>query len=62
MIVNLIAAITTKTGLRVRCRLDERAYAKGRRVSDTQLATVHLEPQAFYGEWNYTIHPTPAVA
>jgi hypothetical protein len=28
------------------------------RVSDPQLASVHLEPHAFHGEWNYTIHPT----
>lgn len=57
VIVNLIAATTTTTGLRVRCRLDDQIYAKGRRVTDTQLATVHLEPHAFHGEWNYTIHP-----
>ena len=58
VIVNLIAATTTKTGLTVRSRLDDRLYAKGRRVSDQQLASVHLEPDAFHGEWNYTIHPT----
>ena len=34
------------------------SYAKGRRVSDAQLAAVHLDPHAFHGEWNYTIHPT----
>jgi hypothetical protein len=62
VIVNLISATTTKTGLRVRCRLDDRPYAKGRRVSDTQLASVNLEPHAFHGEWNYTIHPTHAAA
>ena len=58
VIVNLIAATTTKRGLTVRSRLDERIYPKGRRVSDAQLALVHLEPHAFHGEWNYTIHPT----
>jgi hypothetical protein len=58
VIVNLIAATTTKTGLSVRSRLDTRLYAKGRRVSDAQLAGVHLAPPAFHGEWNYTIHPT----
>ena len=60
VIVNLIAATTTKKGLTVRSRLDERTYAKGRRVSDKQLALVNLEPHAFHGEWNYTIHPTAA--
>jgi len=58
VIVSLIAATTTKAGLRVHSRVDSRIYAKGRRVSDDQLALVHLEPNAFHGEWNYTIHPT----
>jgi len=58
VIVNLIAATTTKTGLRVRSCIDDGVYAKGRRVSDKQLASVHLEPHTFHGEWNYTIHPT----
>ena len=58
VIVSLIAATTTKTGLTVRSRLDDRRYPKGRRVSDTQLARVNLAPHAFHGEWNYTIHPT----
>jgi hypothetical protein len=57
VIVNLIAATTTTTGLAVRSRLDAHAYAKGRRVTDAQLAQVHLEPHRFHGEWNYTIHP-----
>ena len=61
VIVNLIAATTTPAGLAVRSRLDDRVYAKGRRVSDAQLALVHLEPHAFHGEWNYTIHPTATV-
>jgi hypothetical protein len=58
VIVNLIAATTTKTGLTVRSRIDDRVYAKGRRVSNKQLAAVNLEPQAFHGEWNYIIRPT----
>jgi hypothetical protein len=59
VIVSLISATTTKPGLQVRCRLDERVYPKGRRVSDSQLASVNLEPNNFHGEWNYVIHPTP---
>ena len=58
VIVNLIAATTTSAGLAVRSRLDDRLYAKGRRVSDQQLACVNLEPHAFHGEWNYTIRPS----
>jgi hypothetical protein len=37
-IVQLIAATTTDTGLKVRAELDERKYPKGLKVSDTQLA------------------------
>jgi len=48
------------TGLSVRSRIDEQVYAKGRRVSDRQLADVNIEPNAFHGEWNYTIRPTEA--
>jgi hypothetical protein len=48
-IVQLIAATTTDTGLRVRAELDERKYPKGLKVSDAQLAAD--------GDWNYTISP-----
>jgi hypothetical protein len=58
VIVELIASTRTRTGLTVRCALDERAYAAGRRVSDQQLADVHLVPDHFHGEWNYTIEPS----
>jgi transposase len=58
VIVSLIAATTTTRGLSVRSRLDAHHYPKGRRVSDAQLARVHLEPHRFHGEWNYTISPT----
>jgi len=61
VIVELISATKTKSGLKVRSRLDERQYAKGRRISDGELAQVHLEPNRFHGEWNYTIHPSTKV-
>lgn len=60
VIVSLIAATTTTTGLRVSCELDANAYPAGRKVSDAELASVRLERDAFHGEWNYTIHPTTA--
>lgn len=57
VIVELISATTTQTGLQVHSRLDEHLYATGKRVSDQQLAEVHLEPNSWQGQWNYTIHP-----
>jgi hypothetical protein len=61
VIVGLIGATTTQTGLKIRCALDERTYMKGRRVTDGELAEVSLVPDAFHGEWNYTIRPSAEV-
>lgn len=62
VIVDLISATKTKTGLSVRSRLDPRTYLKGRKVSDAQLANVNLVPHDFHGEWNYTIQPSNSYA
>ena len=56
-IVKLIAATTTRTGLRVRSGLDRNAYPKGVTVSDADMATLYLRPDAFHGDWNYTLLP-----
>ena len=56
-IVQLIAHTRTASGLKVRCVLDRRQYPTAREVSDDQMATIRLRPQAFHGEWNYSIHP-----
>ena len=57
VIVNLIAATTTHTGLTVRCQIDTTPYPPGLKVSDQELADVRLQPDEFHGEWNYTILP-----
>jgi hypothetical protein len=56
-IVQLIAATTTDTGLKVQAVLDEAKYPKGVKVTDAQLAAVNLTRHTFHGEWNYTISP-----
>lgn len=56
--MGLIGATTTNTGLKVQCQLDDGIYAKGRRITDRQLAEVNLHPNRFHGEWNYTIRPS----
>jgi len=58
VIVNLIAATTTRTGLRVRARLDTHRYPSGLKVSRDAFDAVRLRPDAFHGDWNYTILPT----
>ena len=57
VIVELIASTKTRKGLTVRSRVDERHYAKGRRISDKQLAEVNLVPNEFHGDWNYRVVP-----
>lgn len=58
VVVDLIGATTTTTGLRVQAELDPGTYPTKIKVSDTELATVHITPHQFHGEWNYTISPT----
>ena len=57
VIVRLIAATTTKTGLEVRCELDPTTYPAGVKVSDDELAAVNILRHDFHGEWNYKINP-----
>jgi hypothetical protein len=58
VIINLIAATTTSTGLDVYARLDEGAYPDKLKITDQQIAAVNLVPHDFHGEWNYTIKPS----
>jgi len=58
VIIQLIAATTTRTGLTVQCRLDPNSYPKGVVVSDAEMAAINLDTADFHGEWNYTIAPS----
>ena len=60
VIVNLIAATTTRTGLTVRAELDASTYEKGIKITDRemrQLETQHLTRHDFHGDWNYCVRP-----
>ncbi|WP_420717234.1 ISAzo13 family transposase [Streptomyces sp. H27-G5] len=59
--VNLIAATTTRTGLTVSARLDEGRYPTGIEIDAQHAAALKINPDAFHGEWNYTIPPQPGV-
>jgi hypothetical protein len=56
-VVELIAATTTKTGLKVESARDTKAYQKGIKVSDAEMKNLHIQGDAFHPEWNYTIMP-----
>jgi hypothetical protein len=60
-VVELIASITTKAGLTVRCELDTRSYPKGIKVSDAEMEALNIKGDTFHPEWNYTISPRAPV-
>src|SRR5436190_16048309 len=62
VVVNLIGATTTETGLRVTSKLDTNRYPAGRQVSDDELAVIHLRRDAFHADWNYSLLPRPTPA
>jgi Rhodopirellula transposase DDE domain len=57
IVVNLIGSTTTTTGLKIHAELDTSHYAKGRKVTAAEFATLNIKPCRFHGEWNYVIHP-----
>lgn len=58
-VINLIAATTTSTGLKVYARLDDRSYPDKIKVPDNDIRGVNLHGNQFHPEWNYTIKPKP---
>ena len=56
-IVNLISNTVTSQGLEVNCQLDQRIYPTGTTVTDAEWESIRLFPDAFHGDWNYTIRP-----
>jgi transposase len=61
VIVDLIAATSTKAGLKVRAQIDPNLYPPGLKVSDKEVAALHIERDTFHGEWNYKISPRSAI-
>jgi hypothetical protein len=58
VILQLIAATTTDTGLIVTCDIDANDYPKGITVTDAEMAAINIKLDPFHGEWNYTIKPS----
>ena len=61
VIVNTIAATTTRTGLAVRAELDTNQYPTGVKIPDQQMRALEdhgiLTRHDWHGEWNYTLQP-----
>ena len=53
--LSLIAATTTKNGLKVEARLDKNHYPTKLKITDEEMDKINLTKNEFHGEWNYTI-------
>ena len=57
VIIDLIGATTTRTGLTVHAELDNSIYPTGIKISDTEMAALPIDRHEFHGDWNYTLKP-----
>ncbi|MGX1027430.1 hypothetical protein RKD38_002111 [Streptomyces ambofaciens] len=57
VMLQIIAATTSRTGLTVQAELDSGEYPTGIRVSDDEIAALPITRHCFHGDWNYTLHP-----
>jgi hypothetical protein len=58
VIVSLIGATKSKSGLKVKTSIDENIYEKGLKISDEEFKKINIEKDMFHGEWNYVIRPS----
>ena len=57
VMINLIGATTTTTGLKVKAKLDEKKYLTGLKVTKEEKKKINITRHDFHGEWNYNITP-----
>ena len=57
VVVNLIGATTTSTGLNVRAERDTGTYPKGIKFTKKVIDALPLHRHDFHGDWNYTVTP-----
>lgn len=56
-IIHLIANTRTTTGLKIKAKLTQRTYPTGVEISAEEMAKLNLKPDAFHGDWNYSLLP-----
>ena len=59
IIVDLIGATSTATGLTVRAELNTGTYPTGIKYTNKQVDALPITRHDFHGEWNYTVTPPP---
>lgn len=56
-VVKLIGSTTTRTGLKIKAKLDRRKYALGAEITDEQMDSIKIERHETQPDLNYTIRP-----
>jgi len=56
-VVDLIGNTRTKSGLRVKAKLDIRKYPIGNKISKSEMDALKIKLHKFHGEWNYKLMP-----
>src|ERR1017187_3505834 len=56
-IVHLISNTRTTAGLKIKAILNRKTYPTGIEVSASEMAQLNLKPNAFHGDWNYSLLP-----
>ena len=54
-VVNLIGSTRTKSGLRIKAKLDIKEYEKGVEFTEEQMASINIKRHRTHPDWNYTI-------
>lgn len=57
VIISLISATKTRTGLTIKCMSDGTHYDRGLKVSDEEIQGLNIVHNDFHPEWNYTVFP-----
>lgn len=57
VMVNLIGGTTTKTGLKIKAKIDNGLYETGKKVSRDEIKALKITLAEFRGDWNYKLEP-----
>jgi hypothetical protein len=57
-VIQLISATTTRTGLRIKARLDKRTYVTGIEITEEEMDKLNLRLHEKNPQWNYSLSPS----
>ncbi len=56
IILNLIQGTTTKTGLKISAKIDNKIYETGKKVQESDFQKINLKQHSINPKWNYTLN------